>query len=459
MLIISLKMCCFLYLCISEFNKIISINMSQYFSNDIGQIKMTQVQYLSITICFLMSVLDGMDVLVVSYCAPAIAEDLNLGPKTLGIVFSAGLIGMAIGAIFLAPFADRFGRKKLMLASAFIMGLSVLLTAFSETPMQLIIMRLISGLGIGCMLATTATLTSENVLNNSKDFWVSLVISGYPVGAVISGYIAAAVIPYYGWESMFILAGLTTIFTVPLIFFFLSESPQFYLKKQPHGALEKVNRVLIKMNFKPLESLPKVELNTNKNPQVSKLFSDNYKTSTLQLWAALFFSFGCLYFLISWIPKLATDAGLSIELAIYAGTIFNVGAFFGIVLQGYFSSKIGLKKTISTFLLVTFLLMASFNFFIGTDFLLLIYFLLGFSLQGGFVGLYAVATRLYPTEFKTTGVGWAIGMGRVGGILAPLIGGFFISIGLSLSANFFIFSVPALVASVLTCCMYSKKIT
>ena len=433
--------------------------MLQSFSNDVDQMKMTKIQYFSIAICFLMSVLDGMDVLVVSYCAPMIAEDLSLGPKALGFVFSAGLIGMAIGAIFLAPLADRFGRKKLILVSALIMGLSVLLTAFSETILELIIMRLISGLGIGCMLATTATLTSENVLNNSKDFWVSLVISGYPVGAVVSGYIAAAVIPSHGWESMFILAGLTTLLTIPLIFFFLSESPQFYLKKQPKDALAKANKILIKMNFKPLDSLPRMELKTNKNSQVSKLFSNNYKISTLQLWAALFFAFGCLYFLISWIPKLSTDAGLSIELAIYTGTIFNVGAFFGIVLQGYFSSKIGLKKTISFFLLLTFLLMASFKLFVGTDLLLLVYFLLGFSLQGGFVGLYAVATRLYPTEFKTTGVGWAIGMGRVGGILAPLIGGFLISVGLSMSANFFIFSIPALFASVLAYFMSSEKIT
>ena len=433
--------------------------MLQYLSKDVGQIKMTQVQYFSIAICFLMSVLDGMDVLVVSYCAPAIAEDLNLGPKTLGFVFSAGLIGMAIGAIFLAPLADRFGRKKLILASAFIMGFSVLLTAYSENISQLILMRLVSGLGIGCMLATTATLTSENVLNNSKDFWVSLVISGYPVGAVVSGYVAAAIIPSYGWESMFVLAGLTTLLTIPLIFFFLSESPQFYLKKQPKDALAKANKILIKMNFKPLDSLPKIGLKANNKPLVSRLFSEKYKISTLQLWAALFFAFGCLYFLISWIPKLASDAGLSIELAIYAGTIFNVGAFFGIVLQGYFSSKIGLKKTISFFLLLTFLLMASFKLFVGTDILLLVYFLLGFSLQGGFVGLYAVSARLYPTEFKTTGDGWAIGMCRVGGVLAPLIGGLLISTGLSLSANFLIFSIPALFASVLTYYMSSKEIT
>ena len=433
--------------------------MFQYFSQDIDQIKISKVQYFSIAICFLMNVLDGMDVLVVSYCAPAIAQALKLGPKTLGIVFSAGLVGMAIGAIFLAPYADKFGRKKLILASAFIMGFSVFLTALSENILQLVIMRLISGLGIGCMLATTATLTSENVLNNSKDFWVSLVISGYPVGAVISGYIAAAVIPSYGWESMFILAGLTTLLTIPLTYFFLTESPQFYLKKQPFGALEKVNKLFIKMNLRPLDNLPEVKLNLKNKPLVSQLFSNKYKLSTLQLWAALFFAFGCLYFLISWIPKLATDAGLSIELAIYAGTIFNVGAFFGIVLQGYFSSKIGLKKTISIFLLLTFVLMASFKVFIGTDFLLIVYFLLGFSLQGGFVGLYAVAARLYPTEFKTTGVGWAIGVGRLGGILAPVIGGLFIAMGLSLSANFLIFSIPALFASILTYYISSKDIT
>ncbi|MBT4709257.1 MAG: aromatic acid/H+ symport family MFS transporter [Flavobacteriaceae bacterium] len=433
--------------------------MLQYFSQDIDQIKISKVQYFSIAICFLMNVLDGMDVLVVSYCAPAIAQALKLGPKTLGIVFSAGLVGMAIGAIFLAPYADKFGRKKLILASAFIMGFSVLLTALSENILQLVIMRLISGLGIGCMLATTATLTSENVLNNSKDFWVSLVISGYPVGAVISGYIAATVIPSYGWESMFIFAGLTTLLTIPLTYFFLTESPQFYLKKQPFGALEKVNKLFIKMNLRPLDNLPEFRLNLKNKPLVSQLFSNKYKLSTLQLWAALFFAFGCLYFLISWIPKLATDAGLSIELAIYAGTIFNVGAFFGIVLQGYFSSKIGLKKTISIFLLLTFVLMASFKVFIGTDFLLIVYFLLGFSLQGGFVGLYAVAARLYPTEFKTTGVGWAIGVGRLGGILAPVIGGLFIAMGLSLSANFLIFSIPALFASILTYYISSKDIT
>ncbi|MDO1512738.1 MFS transporter [Maribacter confluentis] len=191
---------------------------------------------------------------------------------------------------------------------------------------------------------------------------------------------------------------------------------------------------------------------------VDRLRSSTYRLSTIKLSTALFFAFGCLYFLISWIPKLATYGGLSMELAIYAGTVFNIGAFFGIVIQGYTSSKMGLRKTIALFLGITALLMATFNVFIGSDFILLIFGLLGFTLQGGFVGLYAVAARLYPAEFRTTGVGWAIGAGRLGGVLGPALGGVLVGWGLSMSANFMIFAVPALLAGVVTYFISSKDI-
>jgi len=181
--------------------------------------------------------------------------------------------------------------------------------------------------------------------------------------------------------------------------------------------------------------------------------------ATLQLWAALFFAFGCLYFLLSWIPKLATDAGLSIKLAIYAGTVFNLGAFVGILIQGYVSSKVGLKKTIAVFLIVTAILMAIFKVFIGSDWLLFVFGLLGFTIQGGFVGLYAVAARMYPTEFRTTGVGWAIGAGRLGGVLGPALGGVLVGMGLSMSTNFMIFAIPALLAGIVTYYISSKEVS
>jgi len=419
---------------------------------------MTGLQYSTILICFLMNMLDGMDVLVISYTAPAITKAWDISPQALGTVFSAGLFGMTIGTLFLAPFADKIGRKSIILISGVIMGVCIYLTSYAASITELLIYRFVSGLGIGSMLASTASLASEYTPNKTRDFWVSFVISGYPIGAVVAGLVAAKVIPAEGWQQMFRIAGIASMFSVPLILFFLSESIDFYLRTQPQNALEKMNKILAKMNIQPLESLPIIDKIKSKLP-VDQLLKTDFKKPTLQLWAALFMAFAALYFLTSWIPKLAKDAGLSMELAIYAGTVFNIGAFFGIITQGYFSSKYGLKKTLGVILVLTGVLMASFGLFVGSDVILLILALLGFGIQGGFVGLYALSARLYPTEFRTTGVGWAMGAGRLGGIVGPMIGGLLIGAGLGIATNFLIFAVPALLSGLITAKIDSKEIS
>lgn len=419
---------------------------------------MSGLQYATAAICFLMNMLDGMDVLVISYTAPAIAKAWSIGPEALGVVFSSGLFGMTLGTLFLAPFADKIGRKNMILISALLMGVCIYLTATATTVGSLLAYRFLSGLGIGCMLASTASLTAEFTPNKTRDFWVSFVISGYPVGAVLSGLVAAKVIPAEGWEQMFRYAGLASLLCIPLIVIFLSESIDFYLKAQPVNALQKVNAILRKIGHEPLSELPEKPLPQSAIP-VGKLLSSYYRKATIQLWVGLFMAFAALYFMTSWIPKLATDAGLSIELAIYAGTVFNVGAFFGIVTQGYFSSHFGLKKTIGFFLMGTAALMSCFGFFVGSDILLLIFGLLGFGIQGGFVGLYAMAARMYPTQFKTTGIGWAMGAGRFGSIVGPALGGILIGLGLSLSTNFLIFAIPALLAGIITITNSSKDVS
>jgi len=418
----------------------------------------SKLQYATIFVCFLMNILDGMDVLVISYCAPAIAKSWAVGPEALGVVFSAGLAGMTLGALLLAPFADQIGRKKMILLSAIIMGTGMYLTAYCTDVTQIVFLRFFSGIGIGSMLASTASLTAEYTPDSTKDFWVSLVISGYPVGAVLSGLVAAQIVPTKGWQMMFQLAGIASFVTIPVIWFLLSESLDFYLKKQPANALSKANAILAKMGRPTLSELPEI-LEKRVALPVKKLVDSEFRIPTFQLWTALFLAFGSLYFLTSWIPKLAESTGLSLSLAIYAGTVFNVGAFFGIVTQGFFSSRIGLKKTIALFFVLTALLMAIFKVFIGSDFLLFVFGLLGFGIQGGFVGLYAVAARLYPTEFRTMGVGWAIGMGRLGGVIGPAAGGILIGMGLSMASNFMIFAIPTLLAGVVTFLLSSKKIS
>lgn len=391
-------------------------------------IKISRLQLTTIFICFLMNMLDGMDVMVVSYAAPSISASWSISPQSLGVVFSAGLLGMSIGAMFLAPRADKVGRKTMILFCNVLMGLSVFATSRVNSVEALMILRVLSGIGIGGVLATTATLTAEYAPKTTKDFWVSCVMSGYPVGAVISGLVATSIIPHYGWQTMFKIAGVSSFLVIPIVYFFLKESEEF---------LQKARSV--------------------KNPVVGALLTSSFKKPTLWLWLAIFMAFASLYFLTTWIPKLASATGLSVELAIYAGTIFNLGAFCGIVSQGYLSAKFGLQKTIFWYLLITAILMLLFNFFNGSVLVLFLFGLLGFGIQGGFVGMYSLAARLYPVEIRATGVGWAVGAGRIGAIAGPIVGGLLIGIGLSMAANFIVFSIPTIIAGIATLFISTKE--
>jgi len=375
-----------------------------------------------------MNMLDGMDVLIISYAAPTIAKAWSISPANLGIVFSSGLVGMTVGAIFLAPFADRIGRKSTMLIAGLLMATCIYSTSFATDINVLMIFRFISGLGIGAMMATTAALTAENSPTSTRNFWVSTVVAGYPVGAVLSGLVAATVIKTSGWEHLFELAGYATFLSLPLVGLFIKES--FAPSKQGDG-----------------------------KPRVQILVQEPYRISTFQLWTALFLAFATLYFMLNWIPKLATNAGLSLSAAIYAGTVFNLGAIVGIPMQGYCSSRFGLKKTIGTILIFTALTMLSFGFFVNSPYVLVIFFLMGFGVQGGFVGLYAVAASMYPTYIRTTGVGWAIGAGRLGGIIGPILGGLLVAWGLDMTQSFWVFAIPSALAGLMTFRISSKDIS
>jgi MFS family permease len=389
---------------------------------------MSTKQYIAVFICFLMNMLDGMDVLIISYAAPAISKAWSISPANLGIVFSSGLVGMTVGAIFLAPFADRIGRKSTMLIAGLLMATCIYSTSFATDINLLMIFRFISGLGIGAMMATTAALTAENSPASTRNFWVSSVVAGYPVGAVLSGLVAAAVIKTSGWEHLFELAGYATFLSLPLVGLFIKES------------------------FAATQI-------AEEKPSVQMLVKEPYRISTFQLWTALFLAFATLYFMLNWIPKLATNAGLSLSAAIYAGTVFNLGAIVGIPMQGYCSSRFGLKKTIGTILIFTALVMLSFGFFVETDYVLVIFFLMGFGVQGGFVGLYAVAASMYPTYIRTTGVGWAIGAGRLGGIIGPILGGLLVAWGLDMTQSFWVFAIPSALAGLMTFRISSKDIS
>ncbi len=419
---------------------------------------MARLQYATAFICFLMNMLDGMDVMVISYTSASIGAAWHVAAPEFGIVFSAGLLGMAIGGMGLSPIADRIGRRAMILACAGLMGVSIIATGFAGSVGVLVLLRFISGLGIGGMLASTATITAEFAPARTKDFWVSAVMSGYPVGAVLSGLATAAIIAQWGWQTVFLFAGGVTLITLPVVWLLLPESLDFLLKAQPANALSRVNQLLTRLDQPQLTALPTLSIGDRVKVSVRALLTGKLRQATIWLWICLFMCFATLYFLTSWIPKLATTAGLSVELAIYAGTIYNLGAFVGIISQGYLSGRFGLRRTICGFLFGTATLMAAFGLVTGSAWVLVVLCFIGFGIQGGFVGLYSVAARLYPTRIRATGVGWAMGLGRLGSIVGPLVGGLLIGAQMSMSASFLIFAVPLVISAIATLLISSPDV-
>ena len=398
--------------------------------------------------CFALNMLDGFDVLAIAFTAPTISQEWQLTPYLLGIIFSAGLIGMTLGAAFIAPFTDVIGRRAMILLSLTAIAISMALTGMTTNATQMIVMRVITGLGIGSILASLTSLVAEYTPARKRSLMVGFMQVGYPLGASAGGFAAVWLIGSYGWSAVFYFGSALSFAAVFFTWFFLPESLEFLSSRQPAGALDRINRILTRMGWPQLEAMPAAPPVVEK-PSVRSILTPDYRNWTLLLWCGFFMSFLTLYFLFSWIPKITADAGLPVDKAIYIGTALNFGAFLGGTILGYLSDRFGVRPLIICFFTGGIIFMLVFGFSppeVGL--LLVLAFLIGFCVLGGFVGFYISAACLYHTEIRTTGVGWSIGAGRTGAIIGPYLGGVFINMGFPVSVNFIIFAVPLIMACV-----------
>lgn len=407
-------------------------------------------QILVISIALILNMLDGFDVTSMAFTVHNIGEDLSIGASNLGIVFSVALAGMVVGAMFIAPLSDKIGRRKMVLGSVFAIGISMLLTGYVTSLEQLIVARAVTGLGVGGMLASLATITAEYTPEKWRSLAVVSVTAGYPLGATVGGFIAAPLMEAYGWQSVFFAGGGATLAMTIVVYFLMPESLQFISVKRPPSALEKANHILGRLNQPPLDQLPEVK--DSEEPVKANVFSlltDEWRSKTIILWLTFFFCFITLYFLLSWIPKLVVNAGLSVSDGVYASVGFNAGAVIGIVSLGWMSARFGLSRIIAVFLFSSGVMMSIFALTNGLSFLIPYLFVIGFLLQGGFTGLYAAAAKMYPTEIRTTGVGWGIGLGRFGAVAGPYLGGVLIAQGVSMEVNFILFALPMFISGLI----------
>ena len=418
------------------------------------------LQFLVFYQCFVLNMLDGMDVQAIAYSAPEISKEWAINPQTLGIVFSAALVGMTIGAMFISPFTDRIGRRKMILLSLIMIGVGMIGSSFAQTIDHLVVLRLLTGLGIGSILASSTSMVAEFAPGRVRNVCITIYHSGYPIGAIVTGLVATWLIPAYGWRPLFMLAGVISLAMLPLVYLYLPESVEFLLTRRPPRTLERINEIMRRMGHPVMEELPPQEAKQHSVVGgVGALLQDGRAVSTLLLWLAFFMSFAALYFLFSWVVKLANDSGLPIDDAMYAGIAMNMGAFCGSISLGYYSGSTGLKKIIFLYFIGAVCMIIPYGFIKGSvPTILTMIFVLMLFVQGAFAGLYVVAARLYPTEIRTTGVGWAIGAGRFGAVFGPAAAGFMLGAGLSISWTFAVFAIPLALAGLTIINLHSEHI-
>lgn len=387
--------------------------------------KMSPYQWAIIGMCVLLNALDGFDVLAMAFTANGVTKEFGLTGSELGILLSAGLVGMAIGSLCLAPLADIIGRRPMIIASVGAAGAGMLLAATATTMEQLGIWRLLTGLGVGCILACTNVIASEYSSKKRRGLSISIYTAGYGIGATLGGAAAVYLQSQYGWRSVFVFGGVCTLSILLALLFLLPESVDFLVTKRPRNVLDRLNRIARKTGHSELTALPDVQAAAKaKTNPVSDLLSPANRRSTLLLWVAFFTTMFGFYFVNSWTPRLLVTAGMTESQGITGGLMLTLGGIFGAVLYGVLATKWNSKIVLVAFTVLSAVMIVV---FISSASIIVLALgagvLVGMLINGCIAGLYTLAPSLYPASVRSTGVGWGIGIGRIGAIIAPLITG------------------------------------
>ncbi len=400
-------------------------------------------------ICAAVLFIDGFDTQAIGYVAPALAHEWKLPRGALGPVFSAGLFGLMIGALIFGTIADRIGRKRIIVLSTAAFGVGTLLTIFVQDATSLMALRFLTGLGLGGAMPNAVALTSEFSPLRRRATMVMAMFAGFSVGAALGGLLAAALIPAYGWRSVFLVGGLIPLLLFPVLLVILPESIRYLalvggrdrevgdLLRRVAPGVNLADDVRFVVQEPRLPGLP-----------VAHLFTARRAMTTLLLWVVFFMSLLDLYLLSNWLPTVLNDLGVSVSAAAAIGAMLQVGGVVGTFTLGHFIDRFSFRALALTYACAAIAVAAIGFTSHSTNLVTVAIFAAGFCIVGGQIATNALTATYYPTAIRSTGIGWALGIGRIGSIVGPLIGGVMLAHEVGAQSLFAVAAVPALVAAV-----------
>lgn len=389
--------------------------------------RITGYQIRIFSLCFSLTFCDGFDLSLVGISLPKIAEALNSKPAALGGVLSAGNVGALIGALVLGLLADRFGRKRMLVVSAFLFGVFTLAIAFINSLELLVLFRFFAGIGLGGAIPNALAFGSEYAPGRKRATLATAMYAGVAMGAVVAGLLASYLLPHFGWRSLFVVGGLASIIIGLVAAISMPESLAFLVQRGREGDRAEIRRILSRLDpARPVDG----ELHfapERKQPGVpiAQLFKLGRARNTVLLWCAFTLSYYLLWLILSWTPMLLKKSGASPQEFSLAFACINLGSVLATVSIGMLMDrfnplhilKIGFGLACASIIL--------FGQFAASPFAIVaaVSFVMGFFVIGSNSGLMALASLAYPTDIRATGLGWATGIGRTGSLIAPVAGG------------------------------------
>ncbi|MGH9562842.1 MAG: MFS transporter, partial [Terracidiphilus sp.] len=398
----------------------------------IDQRPLGAIQIWTIVLCGVVLVMDGYDAVAMGFVTSPVSAATHIPVSSFGPILAASLIGLMVAALATGPIADRVGRRWMVIGSELAFALFSILTAHAHTYNEFLAYRFLTGLGLGGAMPNLVALASEYSPRRLVPAVVSILFAGMPLGGTICGVVSREVIATHGWQWVFYVGGIVPIVLAVLLIAFLPESVRFLAarKKSPQKIAKILSRIAPGVDLSQVDFSRTSDEAARKGVPVKHLFTEGRAVGTLLLWVPNFMNLLLIYFTNSWMPTLLKEAGMTTSRAVIATSIFNFGGIFACFLEGPLISAGGPFVVLLAEFLLTSAAMVGLAFFTRPfPVALVMAFVLGFLVIGTQAGLNALAAKFYPTPIRSTGVGWALGIGRVGSIVGPLVAGIMLGAG------------------------------